>query len=169
MYEEFPKSSIRAKRGSRLMRAIDLVLKIITFGQQRSFMTAFVTTVGVTVYVPDSWESRPSTNKAITLLHELVHMRQRRKYGVLLFPLLYLFVPLPTVFALCRRNFEREAYEESMLAQAQTWGIGAVEDAKYKEDIISQFVGPSYFWAYPFRASMEKWYAGALERIRHRL
>src|SRR3972149_9289554 len=112
--KEFPGFLIKKKTDSRMMRAIDLFLKIITFGQMKKFMSSFITTVGEVVYVPDNWDGKTEQNRMIVLRHERIHMRQAKRYTRPLFSFLYLFFPLPTVFAYFRMRLEREAYEESM-------------------------------------------------------
>lgn len=152
---EFPGFEIRQKSESRLMKVIDMCLKVITFGAMRTFMTRFITTIGTTVYVPDGWDQKPSVSKIITLRHERVHMRQSRKYGSLLFRLLYLLV-LPSVWTF-RAKFEREAYEDTILAIFEYKGREAL-DAELKANLIKHFTSADYFWMNPFRKSVEQWY-----------
>ncbi|MFA5202890.1 MAG: hypothetical protein WC708_00540 [Lentisphaeria bacterium] len=146
------------------MKLIDVCLKIITFGQMKTFMTNFTTTIGYTVYVSSSWEKMTDINKIIILRHERIHMQQRNKYGPLMFSFLYLFFPLPCIFAYFRMKFETEAYAETIKATAELTEIGAalVQSKEYKEKIIKNFTEASYFWTWPFRASLEAWYSRAL-------
>ena len=44
-----------SKRDSTSQRAIDAFLKLLTFGGNRSYLTAVVTTLGDKVYIPDGW------------------------------------------------------------------------------------------------------------------
>lgn len=55
MRSEFSSFKIVWKKDSWLMKFIDGFLRVITLGKQRSFMTDYITTIGYTVYVPDSW------------------------------------------------------------------------------------------------------------------
>lgn len=163
---EFPDFEIRPKATSPRMKVIDTFLKAITFGQMKSFMTSFITTVKETVYVPGDWGSLDSLSKAAIIRHERVHMRQRKRMGSVRFVFNYLFWVLPTVFAIGRRNLEQEAYEESLRAHVDYEGISALDDKEYRAIVISQFTTANYFWTFPFRQKMERWYDGIVDKIR---
>lgn len=154
---EFPQFRFLYKDESWLMRAIDVFLKVVTLGMMRAFMTTFITTIGFRVYVPrKQWLSMAPSSQAIVMRHERVHMRQRTKYGMALFSLLYVLLPLPGGLAYFRAKFEKEAYEETVRA-ALDYGWDP-EDPAFRANIVSVFVGPQYFWMYPFRKSIEAWY-----------
>lgn len=162
MRQEFPDFEIVPKSESRLMRAIDVILRIITFGQMKAFMTGFITTLGTTVYVHGPWTDSSDNSKAIVLRHERVHMRQARRYTRPLFSLLYLFV-LPSVWTF-RARFEKEAYEETMAAVAEIYGPEAL-NPDLKEGLVGHFTSAEYFWMDPFRRSVERWYDETRDRI----
>jgi hypothetical protein len=157
---EFPKFKLVNKRNSWLMHAISGLLFVITLGLMRGFMQSYITTVGFTVYVPDDWSTWPQAQRAVILRHERVHMRQRAKYGMALFSLLYLFLPLPGLCSYFRMKFEMEAYAETIYAMCELYvtGVGIVQTPSFKAGIISQFTGPSYFWMWPFKKRIEVWY-----------
>lgn len=155
--------SIKKKSESTLMKVIDIFLKVITFWQMDTFMTGFITTMGTTVYVTDSWE--PSPSRAVTLRHEMCHMEQSRRYTRILFSFLYLFVFLPGGLAYFRAKFEKEAYEESMYGAAQIGGPGALLRDAYRANIIGHFTSAEYFWMWPFKKSLDKWYDAAHSRV----
>ncbi len=159
---EFPEFTVTFKRNSELMKAADICLLIITLGQMREFMTKYTTTVGYTIYVPDSWATRSEKSQAITLRHECVHMRQRKKYGWFLFVFLYLFCA-PTIFAYWRAKFEKEAYEESIRATADYYGVAYL--LALKSYIVSHFLDVSYFWMWPFRTGVERWFDEAVNKV----
>jgi len=163
MKEEFPKFRIVEKKDSFLMKVINVFLKVITFGKMRTFMTRFITTVLYTVYVPPNWDD---TDRVGVLKHERVHMRQMRKYGVIWFAFSYLFLWTPAVFARFRRVYEQEAYEESMRHDAADHGIESIEEPAYRNHTINHFTSAQYFWTWPFRKSIEKWYDSTAQRIR---
>lgn len=165
--EEFPSFEIREKRGSFLMKLIDLFLRAITFNQMSDFLTFFITTIGNTVYVPDMWKNMSPVDRMIVLRHERVHMRQRRKYGTLLFSFLYLFFPLPGGYAYYRKKFEQEAYEETIAAtvELKEAGVVIVQTPAYRSWVLSYFMTSAYFWMWPFREDLEAWYDNAVERI----
>ncbi len=158
---EFPQFKVVKKSESQFMRLIDVLLRIITVGAMKKFMDSFTTTIGYTVYVPTDWTKRSETTRAITLRHERVHMRQRQKYGFA-FNLLYLLA-LPCYRAFFRTQFEKEAYEESMKALQEYYGGNIL--ASQRENFISYFTGPSYFWMWTKREDIEAWYDSAASRI----
>lgn len=167
--KEFPDFDIVSKTTSKLMRSLDTALRIISLNQMNTFMTAFVTTVGETVYVPRGWTERNYLLRAITLRHERVHMRQKRRLGMFLFTFLYLFWIFPIGLALSRRIFEQEAYAESLRASVEYFGPGALGDSVYREHIIRHFLGPGYLWTWPYRRSIEAWYDDLAMTIRREL
>jgi len=153
------------KQQSASQRAIHWALKTVTAGRMRSYMTAYQTTIGETVYVSADWDERAADDRYITMRHERVHLRQFDIYGVPVMAVLYLLVPMPMGLAWFRAHFEREAYEETIRAAADVYGIDHVFDESYRDAIIDQFTGPSYGWMWPFRASLETWYARVLEEV----
>jgi hypothetical protein len=155
---EIPGFSIVRKDHSRLHRAIHKALVVVTFGQMRSYLDSFQTTIGKTVYVTADWEDWAPDRRYVTLRHEAVHLRQFKKLTLPVMAVLYLLVPLPMGLAYFRAYFEKEAYAESIRAAAEVWGADAPREAGYREHIVSQFLGPSYGWMWPFRAGMERWY-----------
>ena len=86
--KEFPNFKLVWKQDSRFMRLIAFFLRCITFGLQSTFQTHYITTIGCTVYVPDSWRTCSDLARTITLRHERVHMRQRRALSMPLFTFL---------------------------------------------------------------------------------
>ena len=163
---EFPDFEIIQKKDSFLMKLIDVCLKIITLGQMSKFMTGFITTLGVKVYVHDSWQDNSIASKSEIIRHERVHMRQAKKYGRFLFSFLYLLFPLPGGLAYFRKKFEQEAYEESIRTIYKYHGERAVSSTQLKEFILSQFTTANYFWMWPFRGNLEKWYDATVEKIK---
>lgn len=164
---EFPSFRFVYKDESWLMKAVDIFLKIVSLGMMRTFMTRFATVIGYTMYVSRrSWYDLPPVGRAIVMRHERVHMRQRRKYGMLLYSLLYLLFPLPAGISYFRMKFEREAYEESILAAVEL-GL-ASKDGKFRASVVGAFVGPSYLWMWPFRKGVEAWYDEAVVKAMSR-
>jgi len=162
---EFPDFKIINKSDSTLMKVIDVTLKIITFGQQKTFMTGFITTMGTTVYVNAGWDNSPVESRLGVLRHERVHMRQARKHGRILFSLMYLMLPAPVLFAACRRKFEQEAYEESLKAVQEYYGDRILLDPRFRARMIAHFTSAEYFWTWPWSKSIEKWYDGTVARL----
>ena len=162
---EFPGFKLIPKRESLLMKTINVLLKVITLGQMKDFMDNYTTTLGQKVYTPSDWDDYSYVEKLSIVRHERVHMRQAKKYGRLLFSLLYLLAPLPVGVAYFRKKFEQEAYEQSLRTAHQYLGPASLND-KRKEFILSQFTGSSYFWMWPFKRDLERWYDSTVEKIK---
>jgi hypothetical protein len=129
----------------------------------RKFMTEYTTVIGWKVYVPETWPTWDWRTRASILRHERVHMRQLRRHGFLLHAVLYLFVPFPFLFAYYRTRFEKEAYEESLHAEVEYWGKECLTPDR-RERMIRRFVREPYFWAWPWRRSIERWYDRAAKK-----
>lgn len=164
--EEFPSFKMVNKSDSRLMKVLAFLYTVITFGRGKGFMSSTVTVIGNTMYMPGLWKMLSEATKVRILRHERVHFRQQKRYTRLGFILLYLFVPFPIGVAYFRMKFEREAYEETIRTVAAQNGLRYVqENQTFRETIIEQFVGPQYFWMWPFRASMARWYGSFVEEL----
>jgi hypothetical protein len=162
---EFPDFRFVRKMESRLMKVIDLVLRVITFGMMRKFLTSYTTTIGTTVYVTPGWDNEHPLMKAALLRHERVHMRQRDRLGPIIYSLKYLMWPLPAVFAIGRRQLEQEAYAETLRAYHEYYGDFVLLDRNIRRRIVGEFVGPAYFWTWPFRKDIERWYDDVLASL----
>ena len=154
---EFPAFCIKEKRGDKLSRAIDVALRIVTFGGQRHYLTQYHTVIGETLYVPETWEELQDLDRVILLRHERVHLRQRRRYGGPLMAFLYLVPLLPIGLAYGRARIEWEAYEETLRATAELRGLGAVKSPALRARIVQRVTGPDYGWMWPFRSVVEGW------------
>lgn len=161
--KEFPDFRMLQKEDSRFMRLLDFLLKVITFWRMQDFMVSFTTTIGNTVYVPSTWGVRPPKSKMIILRHERVHMRQRARLG-LWYSLSYLLLPAPAVWAYYRMRYEMEAYEESMRAVLEYYGLESFTP-NLRRNYIEHFTGPEYFWTWPWKSRIERWYDSTLARI----
>lgn len=162
---EFPGFEIIQKKDSLLMKVIDVALKVITFGQMNTFMTGFITTLGEKVYVNEGWDKSSPASNAAVIRHERVHMRQSKKYGRFLFSFLYLVFPFPVGIAYFRKKFEQEAYEESMRAYYEYRG-SSFFTPRVKEYFLSHFTTAQYFWMWPWRSNLSKWYDAALVKVK---
>lgn len=158
----YPKFDVVSKRDSALMKACDVLLWLITFGGMKTFMTNFTTVIGYVVYVPDNWSSLPEDTRALILRHERVHMQQRKASWF--FSLKYLLLPFPVLWAYYRTKYEMEAYEESMRFLWELRGVKAFTP-EYRANMISNFTGAGYFWMWPWRKRIEKWYDGFVARM----
>lgn len=162
---EVPGFRVVAKATARSQRVIHWLLTAVTFGQSRSYLEGFTTTIGRTVWVTSDWEQMSRDSRYLTLLHERIHLRQFRRFTLVGMVFLYLFVPLPLGLAYFRARFEREAYGETIRGTAALLGADRVRDPAFRADIVEQFTGPSYGWMWPFRASVERWYDRVLAEL----
>ena len=164
---EFPRFRIVEKRESTFSKAIDVALRIITLGAQREYMTRYHTVIGNTLYVPDKWERTSDVAKVITLRHERVHLRQRRRYGDVLMTFLYLIPFFPLGLAYGRARIEWEAYTETIRATAEYHGLEAAE--ALRPYIVSQFTSGAYGWMWPFPRTVHRWFDEAMQQVRAEL
>src|SRR5262245_44671 len=102
---EFPRFRIVRKDRAWTQRAIDALLRFLTFGAQRSYLSGYQTTIGQTVYVTPDWDELSDESRYITLRHEREHLRQFRRYTLPGMALLYLLVPFPVGLAWFRTRF----------------------------------------------------------------
>lgn len=158
MRDEFPRFRIVPKRGHTLSLLIHHVLRCLTFGAQHEYMTHYHTVLGDTLYVPDAWDQTPCMDRVITLRHERVHLRQRRRYGDVLMAFLYLVPFFPLGLAYGRARIEWEAYAETVRATAELKGLGAARSPELKAHVVRQFTSGAYGWMWPFRTVVESWY-----------
>lgn len=162
MRAEFPGVKIIPKPESRLQRAIAGFLKVVSFGQIRDYLDGYHTTVGQRIFVTGDWEQLSRNRRYLVLRHELVHVRQFRRYTLPLMAVLYVLLPLPVGLAWFRAHFEKQAYAEEIRAAAELYGVEHVRDPAFRADIIGQFTGPAYGFMWPFRRALERWYDGIL-------
>jgi hypothetical protein len=165
MASEFPRFRVIAKSESRLSAAIDIALRILTLNQQRQYMTHYYTVIGDTLYVPPGWDERDPDDRVITLRHERVHLRQRRRYTMPGMTFLYLIPFFPLGLAYGRARIEWEAYCETIRATAEIKGRTAARSQSLRDHILGRFTGPDYGWMWPFRGMLERWYDEALDEI----
>ena len=162
---EFPDFRIVDKRGDAFSRAIDLALRAITLGGQRRYLTHYHTVIGDTLYVPEGWDRASDVARVITLRHERVHLRQRRRYTFLGMAFLYLAWPLPLGLAHGRARIEWEAYTETLRATIELRGEGALRDPALRAHIVRQFTSAAYGWMWPFPRTVHRWYDEAVAAI----
>lgn len=163
--QEFPGFRLVPKCESSLSKLIDAALKILTFGGQRDYMTHYHTVLGNTLYTPASWDDTSDLDRLITLRHERVHLRQRRRLTFPLMAFLYLIPFFPVGLAYGRARLEWEAYEETLSATAELRGVDALHSLDLREHIVKRFTGPDYGWMWPFRRVVERWYDQAVAKI----
>ena len=107
------------------------------------FMSRFITVAFGKVYMPE--ELIGTDIGADVLRHELVHLRDAKRWKIL-FYLSYVLFPLPAVFTM-RAYWEFRGYCESIRAERDRYGVVYSESLNY---YVSLFTGPSYLWMCPF-------------------
>lgn len=143
------------KEQSWLFRAMGKLLWALSFGQNTTFMSSFVTTIGKTIALPTTWSARTTHEKLAVITHELTHVEQYKKWS-LLFMLAYLFVFFPIGLAYFRYRFEREAYVVGFRKLMQ---VDPNIDREYLVDWgVAEMTGPNYLWAWPFKKSVKRWF-----------
>jgi hypothetical protein len=162
---EIPGFRVVRKDQSRFQRAIAAALRVVTFGGQTSYLSHYQTTIGRTVYVTSDWDALPAAQRYVTMRHELVHLRQFRRYTLVGMAILYVLLPLPLGLAWFRARFEWEAYTESIRVAAELHGRAHVASGPFRERIVSQFTSGAYGWMWPFRGQVERWYDEALAAL----
>ena len=164
--QEFPDFKIVQKRDSKLMLAIDKIVRVVTLGQNDRFLSHYATTIGDTVYVGDHWAELSDVEKAILLRHERVHMRQRRELGAPVFFFVWLVPIFPVGLAYGRARLEWAGYKETLRATFELRGAAAAESPTLRKHIVGQFTGPAYGWMWPFESEVQAWYDAALAELR---
>jgi hypothetical protein len=162
---EFPHFRIVYKSESPWSKVIDVLLKIVTVGGQRAYLTHYFTVMGSTLYVPPTWDRMPDLDRVILLRHERVHLRQRRRLTFLGMAVIYLIPILPLGLAYGRARLEWEAYTETLRATAELKGMAAATDPQLRREIVQRFCGPDYGWMWPFSGAVNRWYDAALTQI----
>ena len=144
-------------------RAIDRLLRVATLGRMDRYLSGYVTTIGRMIYVPDDWASWDLQERVDVLRHELVHVEQFARYGLLPMAIAYLLVPFPVGIAWCRMRLEREAYEETLRAAHERGGRAGAEGKR--AELRRRFIGPDYLWMWPFPAAIDRWIDRVLDGL----
>lgn len=162
---EFPRFRLVRKDRSRFQRLLHGGLLAVTAGRMRAYLDGYQTTIGQTIYVTADWDERDADERYMVLCHERVHLRQFRRYTLVGMAILYLMVPLPLGCAYFRARLEMEAYQETIRTAVMIHGPAHVRERAFRDRIVTQFVGPSYGWMWPFRRRVEAWYERTLAAV----
>jgi hypothetical protein len=160
---EFPSFAIVPKRESALQKAIGRLLRVITFGGQRHYMTRYHTVLFGKLYVPDAWDTMDDRARYVLLRHERVHLRQRRRMGDVGMAVVYLFPIVPLGLAWGRARIEWEAYVETIVATAEVHGLEAAR--ALEDEIVRRYTGPDYGWMWPFPSAVRRWFREAIAAL----
>jgi hypothetical protein len=157
---EFPGFSIERKRASRLQWVLAALLRVITLGGQRSYMSRYHTVIFGKLYVSDAWDEMDDPARYVLLRHERVHLRQRRRMGDVMMAFAYLVPYFPVGLAWGRARIEWEAYVETLRATAEVFGVEAAR--ALEPEMVRRFVGPDYGWMWPFPGQIRAWFRDAM-------
>lgn len=146
--KRYPKFKIVKKENSFFMKAISYFLHGITFGglSSNKFQTAFITTIGYTMYVPEMWDDMLELNKHLILFHERTHVEQKEREGSFLFSLKYLFWPLPIFKADARLKYEIEAYARQLALGNILYNFKVDSSSDSFKHVVDNLVTSNYFW-----------------------
>lgn len=165
MQREIGALRIVHKENDAFSKLIDTLLRVVTLGQMRTYVSQYTTVMGHTIYVPAGWDARPDTERYVTLRHEAVHFRQMKRYGQVGMSLLYMLPIFPLGLAYGRARIEWEAYAETLRAIAEVNGLDAARHPKLRAHIVKQFTSAAYGWMWPFPGAVNAWIDAELARI----
>jgi hypothetical protein len=146
-------------------RAAGWALWALTFGGQKTYLTDYVTTLGHTIYVPEDFDRWDPARALAVLRHELVHVAQFERFGIVGMVLLYGLLPLPAGLSYGRARLEWEAYRETLRAVAEIEGLAAAKSPALHDQIVQRFTGPDYGWMWPFPKMVRRWIAEEIAAI----
>src|SRR5262249_19780505 len=122
MKKDFPAFDILYKQQSKLHRAIDVLLRVVTLGRMRTYLSHYHTVLFGKLWVPDKWDEMSDDDRYILLRHERVHLEQRKRMGDLVMGFVYLIPFFPIGLAYGRARIEWEAYVETIRATHEVYG-----------------------------------------------
>ncbi len=163
MQREFPSFSIRKKTDSAAQKAIGAFLACLTGGRMRTYVSGYHTVMFGTLWVAETWDAMGDLDRYVLLRHERVHLAQARRWGVVPMGMAYLLWPLPLGLAYARARIEWEAYEETLRALVEVYGLAAARSQKAW--LRARFVGADYGWMWPFPQSIDRWFDDAIARL----
>lgn len=168
---------IRHKEDVFWWQLLRWIVLFLTFFQIDLVERAWVT-LGRTVYVPRRYD--PKQKKVYrygdipfedycTLSHEIEHVKQYARFGIVLFLLIYIFPFFPIGLAYGRYYLERQAYLAGVIA-AKSIDYTRWARQRYlktptpplEKAIQSCSTSPWYLWPWPFPKSVRLWFGRAL-------
>lgn len=168
---EFPEIRFEEKSSKFFWKFLHYAILIVTIGFNRKFLKGFTTSLkNLVAFNGKSWikiKTRPANWEYDIwklLEHEREHLRQFKKYGLVLMLISYLFVFFPLGFAYGRAMIEKAGYLKTL----ECWYLTDPKKPyreEYREWWVKQFTGPNYGWAWPFRKTVEAWYDQGLSRL----
>jgi len=152
--QEFPSFEIIPKDTSKHMKFL------YKFGLMKywcpKFMDTYTTLALGKCYMPEYLIGSYQGYKV--LRHELVHLRDQKKFG-LFFTISYAAL-LPTVLTM-RAFWEFRAYCETLVVSHESHGYVPKE---HLESCVQQFTGSSYLFMFPFRKTIRNKFIQFIDR-----
>jgi hypothetical protein len=157
--QEIPGARITLRKDSTLLKVIFgslcWLIRVVTLGKVKPDYSGFATTLGRAIYMPDSFPWWSDDSKYVRLRHELIHLRQFRRWpfrcldrrgvwriNALIMGFCYLLV-LPVRWTF-RAKFEREGYAQTILVKVETGTLGNTE--RLVAWIAETFSTSKYAW-----------------------
>ena len=171
---EIPGMKVVRHGDSYFIRAIHWLLRVLSVGKFEP--SRFTTTIGKHMYVSDTWMKSSDQSKYTTLRHEVIHMRQFRRWPMKFLDLPVLRLINFTIFSFCyllvfpfritlRSKFEREAYTQTLLVHYE---IAGQYPLRMAQNLVSHmganFSDSSYFYMWNNKAA-RKWAADTMVAI----
>lgn len=173
--------TIRPKNESKLLRALRPILELFN----KHFWSEYITTIGTTIWYPDGWFERGDIKSRLqTVAHEVIHVKQAKKFTGPLFQFLYLFPQSLAVFSLLsflaiglglnwlwcllfllclapipapfRYMFELEAYRVLLVFYKYAWHTSPGIVQMGKDRIIKNLAKSDYYFTWPFPKMIQK-------------
>ena len=143
-------------------RVLTRIRKVLFFNPKEDFLTDVITTIGPFIFFPVDFEpAKADEIDCLIYAHELEHVSQYSRcglgcawLGMPIFLVLYCLLPFPLGISWFRYHFERKAFlAEDCYARMFRFNVSL--DIK---GISEQLSGKMYFFAWPFRSKIEKWF-----------
>jgi hypothetical protein len=115
--------------------------------KESRFVPLLALTIGQTIFIrKGKWDTLSESDRILLICHEVVHMRQQKRWTIPLFVFLYLFC-LPMGLSYWRYIWEAEAYAENIRIYRSFFGINA---AIISIDCYTNMLsGRWYLWPWP--------------------
>lgn len=169
--KEIPNVRIILKKDSVLLNSLFWILRNI-FRVKTDF-SDYATTIGNTIFVPDTFMEWPSDRQYALLRHELMHLRQFRNwpFKFLGHPVLWYINAIITgfcyififpVFVTLRAKFEREGYAQTILVNYELGLLDMSKQLALINFMAEVFGGSGYFYMWN-KAKARRWAMDVIE------
>jgi len=156
------KGIVRKKEETSWCKVINKTWNILTFHKNDDNFMLRTSTMCGHIYMYKGWEFSDKTliPTYVCLKHEAMHLHDFKRLGPIIGLLIYFLFPLPVGLAYGRYWIERKAIVEELLAVSAVGGDTFTRMDQY----ILALSGWSYFFAWPFKSCMRRWFIRELLR-----